>query len=318
MKKIVSNAIKLIITAFIFYIILEGRDLNQIFSKIATAQTSYFLLSILFFFVLMGIFAFRWNIINHVYQVKRPVFELFRHHMIGLFFSNFLPSSIGGDVWRIYYLSEYTKSKSKAFLIALIERISGMVSITVLGAFSFIYFAAILDVDEVYISIFIFALIMIVILIFYEKTYRVLLDFFKKHESKKYVDKIIQLIETMSIIHEHKLTFLKAVMLSLSSQILLAVSSYFLAVSLNISMDVWQFILIIPIIYFVSIIPITINGYGLKESAYITLLVTFGVQENLEALPLTLLIMFVQIIVSLAGGLLFLFNKKEGKLVNES
>lgn len=318
MKKIFINVIKLIITGLIFYFILKDHDIASIFSRITNARPIYFLLAVLSFFILMLIFAFRWKLINRIFNVDRPIKELFKHHMIGLFFSNLLPSSIGGDIWRIKYLKDYTSSKSIAFIIPVLERLSGMTSILLLGILSFFYFASILELNMIYTSAFILSLLIILILLFTKKSYEFILDILSKYKNKKIIEKLIKLVETLSVIHAHKKTFIIAAFLSLSSQVFLGISSVFLAVSLNIHLELWQIMLIIPIIYFISIIPLTINGYGLKETAFIELFLLFGLTKASEAIPLTFLISFVQIIVSLAGGLFFLFYKKEGKSLYEN
>ena len=63
--------------------------------------------------------------------------KLGRLYYIGLFFNNFLPGSVGGDVIRIYYLGK-TTGVSTATTSVLFERLTSgaaLVGIVILSAF---------------------------------------------------------------------------------------------------------------------------------------------------------------------------------------
>ncbi|MBI4091297.1 flippase-like domain-containing protein, partial [candidate division WWE3 bacterium] len=54
---------------------------------------------------------------------------LFRLYFIGSFFNNFLPTSIGGDVFKAYKLGKYINDNSRAIASTFMERFSGVVAL---------------------------------------------------------------------------------------------------------------------------------------------------------------------------------------------
>ena len=88
-----------------------------------------FLLSLL-------VLSFRWQILVSGYGLKIPTRTLFKYYLIGLFFNNFLPTGIGGDVLRIYNLIQSSGDRTISFASVMTERLLGISSTLILAFIS--------------------------------------------------------------------------------------------------------------------------------------------------------------------------------------
>ena len=69
----------------------------------------------------------------------------------------------------------------------------------------------------------------------------------------------------------------------------------------------------VPITVIISLVPISINGVGVRETGYVFLLAKIG-HSNSEAVSLSLLIYGLSLLASLAGGMLYIIRGKPGSI----
>lgn len=68
----------------------------------------------------------RWQILTRAVGFDKPFLELCKYCYVGLFFNLFLPSTVGGDVSRCYYVSKGTGRYAEAFYSVIADRASGI------------------------------------------------------------------------------------------------------------------------------------------------------------------------------------------------
>ena len=81
------------------------------------------------------IYALKWRLLNRLMAIELPLAGSLELVMIGLFFNNFLPTSVGGDAARVYYLGQsagYTRATSSV----LMDRITALGSLACLAILS--------------------------------------------------------------------------------------------------------------------------------------------------------------------------------------
>jgi len=81
---------------------------------------------------------YRWQRVLHALDEEQPLRRLFSHYMAGQFLSNFVPTTVGGDVLRVSRLRRDTTNGPVAFTSVVFERLSGWL---VLPVITFVGFA---------------------------------------------------------------------------------------------------------------------------------------------------------------------------------
>jgi uncharacterized membrane protein YbhN (UPF0104 family) len=102
----------------------------------------------------------------------------------------------------------------------------------------------------------------------------------------------------------HPGSLLIPIAFSVALQIVLAVGQYSLALGLGLSAPLSLFLLCVPIANVVASLPLTLNGLGIRESAYLVLFGMAGMGKD-DAIALGLLWFAATVISGLTGGIAF-------------
>jgi len=268
-----------------------------------------------FIFLALGIYilafcmvTYRLKVIMAVQKVVITFKNLFSIGLIGLFFNNLLPSSIGGDAVKAYYAYRITGKKLESFSAVFVDRVFGLITLIGLALFAVIVFGAKLNNPKITEIVIALTLACFLLLVFFSS--RRVAKKFKFMSvlipSEKWREKLTSLYHSVNGYRHHPKVIMGGLLLSFVSQSVFILVNYYLAKSLNLSIPIWVFFILIPIIGTVSMAP-SLNGLGVREGAYVYLFSHFISSE--QALALSILNYFVLIVFSLAGGILYLVRK---------
>lgn len=79
------------------------------------------------------LYAYRWQVVLAATGVKVPYGEVLRQYLIGMFFSNLMPTAVGGDAAKVYYLGR-REGYVEIGASVLIDRVLGFFWLSVIGA----------------------------------------------------------------------------------------------------------------------------------------------------------------------------------------
>jgi uncharacterized membrane protein YbhN (UPF0104 family) len=102
----------------------------------------------------------------------------------------------------------------------------------------------------------------------------------------------------------HPAALIPAIALSIVLQITLALGQYILALGLGLTVPLSLFILCVPIANVFASLPLTLNGLGIRESAYLLLFGMAGVRKE-DAIALGLLWFAVTLVGGMTGSIAF-------------
>jgi uncharacterized protein (TIRG00374 family) len=74
-----------------------------------------------------------WGMLLKSHGLRIPFYRVWSFYFVGLFFNNFLPANIGGDIVRIYDASKYCKDTSSVFVATFMDRVIGVLAISFLA-----------------------------------------------------------------------------------------------------------------------------------------------------------------------------------------
>ena len=249
--------------------------------------------------------AIRWKVLLEVYSDSKPNFSnLIKYYLIGNFFTLFLPTSVGGDIARIYYLNLETNQLQRSISSVLLERITGVLSIII-----FMIVSLIIGISEIVNIYSVLSIIMIIIIIvisaWYVSTTSWEWLFQIPFIPKSLQEKIVNfLVSFQDYFHKPKnISF--ALIFSMIFQ--LANIGYYYLISIAIGEDkkFVYFLLLIPIVWIVSLLPISLGGIGIREGSYIALFSLVGMSYQSTSM-VSLLNLILLIVQGVFGGVVFL------------
>lgn len=264
----------------------------------------------------------KWRLLIHaIWQDKQPAketsfFQLCKLYYIGLFFNNFLPSSVGGDVVRVVRLSKTTGPTVAATSVALERFTSGAAMIAILlCSAAFVdsirpFLVSILLITVIFLAIFIAAVWLV------KKSERQPL----RAESTPTPNGLLRMAQKVqsgladfgNTLREYRQKtlgwWLWIGLLSIAFQVGMVWINYYLLEAFQIEVPIGQLFVIITLISALTMLPISINGIGVREVSYVFFFGQLGVSAEI-AVSVSLLFFVFVTCSSLAGGVWWVLDR---------
>lgn len=120
------TALKILISCLFFTILFSFVQRNELLKNLARIDWLYFSLSLLLIPLMLSVSCWKWKVILGRKAHNITFAQLLRIYTVGYFFSNLLPSTVGGDVIRSYYSGKLLGNQSVAAVSIFVERFTGI------------------------------------------------------------------------------------------------------------------------------------------------------------------------------------------------
>ncbi len=267
----------------------------------------YFGLSLLIGVLLNVTSSWCWQILLRSKKITVGLWRLLGFYYIGRFFNMFMPTSMGGDVARIWDLSKHTGENYEAFASVFMERFIGMV---VLATVSGIVLLAHPDPLPLIIHslLFVIGLVLFLLLLVFEKR----IFYFVSNLLSPIHSSIAKIFSKLELVHQavyeyknDKKTLLFVVSISSLFYMLAVINVWISAQAFDDGIRFADMLLAVPAIMLIMNLPVSIGGLGVMEAAYTTIFVLFGYSPG-PALATALLMRFKTIVNAIVGGIVHL------------
>lgn len=297
--------------SIIAFIILKKAPLSDIGDSLKGASLFWICLSFSLHALGLLISAYRWQILIHAQGDHVPLGFLAKSYLVGNFFNLFLPTRFGGDVVRIWDGSRYSRSLLKSSAIVLVERLSGII-ILLFFALGVSLFR--LDMAQrfpvIWISLcFGFLGLLAIVIFFLPFSTRLLEKIPEKGILGKFKGKILEFRVVVLVYRQKKPAFLKALFWAFLLQVNVILHYYFVGKALRVGIPFFDYFIFIPIVLIILIIPITINGIGLREGLYIPIFALYGATAPVAFSFSLIADIAFAFIIGIAGGVIYALRK---------
>lgn len=257
-----------------------------------------------------GLNAFRLRVLLAAQGVLIPLPRILSSHLVGFFFSAFLPGSTGGDVSRAYDLVKLSGDNPRAISSVLVWRATGITTLMLISlVVSLLKFNMVRNVSLIGITL---VFLMTMILVWWTIGNQALLNRLRFlytplirlfHTSG--LEKLMQGVYSGLVIYrKRKTTLVKDLGLAVACQVFVILTWYVVSLSLEMHVPLFYFFIFVPIIGVLKAVPISVNGLGIREGLAIFLFGLVGVEPP-AALSLSLLLFGLGLVVSLMGGVVY-------------
>ena len=289
---------------------VDWRQAAYLLLDIKILPASYAFL-LLFFGLVVS--ALKWQLLLKALDIQVPIIDLSRLYWSATFFQNFLPSSVGGDIVRLTVMRKTRRLAAVAASI-FIERLTGFITLLGLAFLAFLvrpqYFYL---VDKGALIWFFLAGLIVTIFLFLYFAREIANNLAVRIPDKmvllqNILSKFEKLMLSIALYREKKYAVMITFVVSLVFYASLVIFQYLTFASLGIDIPFKEVILIAPIIPLISLLPISLNGIGIAEGAFVIMYTQLGVSPE-EALAAALLRRILLLLFSLFGGIFILQGK---------
>lgn len=305
------TALKVVVSLGLISYLLSRVGLNEVVEviRLASANYLYLLIALGLYFGAIAVGSFKWQILLRAQGIQVPFINLLSFTFVGLFFGNFLPTNVGGDLVRGYGLARHTLLPAETAISVLVDRMLGLIAfvfVAVVMALLVVYTAGQVALWEV-------AVVAAVALLALSGIFAVMLSDRLRGQLGRLFN--TSLLSGLAPLYERLSSALSAYRRSYGalaagfciSLLVLTIGSvvnYLISLALGGGISLLHIFLFTPLITFVLLIPISIGGIGLNQSAYVFFFNLVGVPEQ-KSLAMSLIMQAIIIISSLPGGILW-------------
>lgn len=298
MKKILSFAVKLVVSGGILLYLFYFSDINiqKVIATLKQTRLPVFFLAFFVYLCTIFISSKRWSLFLPEPMKYSRIVSLY---FIGSFFNTFLPGLVGGDAVKAFYLYKDTGKGGASLVSVFMDRYMGLTAMIGLGIIAFIGgYSYIKGTDIVWMVPVLFGGFLLASLILWKLNWgkiKILNMFYEPLMGFKSEAKIIT----------------KALLLAFIIQIFGITSAYILSLSIGINIPIIYFFMFVPIISVVAAIPANLAGLGFREAGFVFLFTTAaGLIIKEEAMSLSLLVFTIMCMANLIGGVEYVRIKK--------
>jgi len=297
-------------TGLIAYL-LSRVDLQALWRLISSANLWLLILALMLYLVAIAVGCMKWHLLLAPLNLKASFADLLAYTFVGLFFGNVLPSNVGGDLVRAYGLATASKCPEEAAISVLVDRLMGLVaffaSAVVMAALAMVLLGSSLEMETVvfWVLVAFAALLGAMAILFSRRVTRRGIFLFDLPFLQALRPTAVRIFHALQAYRTQYSVLLLAVTISLCIVIITSVVQWAIAQALRLDIPALYFFLFNPLIAFVLVVPISVNGIGLKEAAFVFFFGLVGVSQD-AALSISLLFHAIIVLSSLPGGLFWL------------
>ena len=256
----------------------------------------------------------KWRGLLRARRIDMPLRETVRLYWIGMFFSNFLPTSIGGDAVRLS-LARHRGSAHELAASILVERLTGLAMLLGVLAAGLAVHAASASTYSVPQSVWMLVLVTaltVVLALLLPRPLRRIMARVRRRMPARLGPALIMLervLHTLAAYNANPRALVAAVGMSLPFYITIVLSHAACLAAVGAHVSPFDLVVVAPLISLVSVIPIVPNGAGLTEGAFVLLYAGVGVPPDV-ALAAALLRRIIDLGNSAIGGGLWTMRRR--------
>jgi uncharacterized protein (TIRG00374 family) len=254
--------------------------------------------------------AWRWDVLLRARGVVLGFARLVYYYFVSIFFSAFLPTSVGGDFARIVAVSTATDKRADAVASILVERIMGFFVLLPLSLMALPFVAGELKewklvvTAEVAGAILVLGFLILLIRPVARIFSRLLGPVFRMLGRFRVRDRLERVYDSIVVYRGNRRAIFAGVALSVLSRMLWICACYFVGRAFALNLSLPALLLVAPIVELARMVPVSISGIGFREAAFAVMLRQFGVEYSL-GLSFGIVVYAVFFLFALAGGVLY-------------
>jgi glycosyltransferase 2 family protein len=298
---------RILVAAVLTLYLLWRSDPAAVLRAAANADLSWIVAAVLLVLADRTLMAQRWIALLCIVEGQRPPLRrLIEIFLTSTFIGTFLPASIGGDAVRAYSLSRDAVSGGDAVASVFMDRMLGVASLLLMGIIGLVLARDLASNTAVLTALAATGALCVVtiLMVFSEHVSRWgarLVSVVPAARLQRVGHALIESVRRYARYHSQLFTVLVS---SVAVQVLRIVQAYCLGRSLGIDLGLTAYFAFIPLILLVMLLPVTINGLGTGQLAF----VWFFAQAGVSAAPsfaLSVLFIGLGIVGNIPGALIY-------------
>jgi len=296
-KPALGSWVRLVLSLGLLALVLRQVGWQQVWQAVRQAYWPYLTAALAMSLAGIVVRAYRWQVLLKALDMQPSLGRLTALYFVGTFFNNFLPTGVGGDVVRVYELAQESKRPAAAVGTVLLDRASGLLVLFLIAlvALAFSYPLVSSQIAA--------AIVLLCVAGWGGSVFVLQRSWLQRLGLWRWLEKVDLLRSGYEVVAAcGGRAIASALGVSLGLNALLIAMNVLIARSLGIKLSLWYYLLFVPIISFLLVLPVSLSGLGVREGGYVYLFGQAGVPAHL-ALSLSLIVYaFVNLVPGVIGA----------------
>src|SRR5262249_13227564 len=269
-------------------------DARPVLRILAREDLGYFIATIAIYIAGQVMSAWRWQLLAAVGGGRARFRDFLGYYFVGLFTNLFVPGLLGGDALRALYLGRKTHRLGEAVASVVADRGTGLIALFWLAALMALLIPSALAPQVIEAVVLVGAVALAIVLL--------------SPLAAMTLPHLPRLLRRgLGMVHPYlhrPLSMLPGFFLSFLLQASLGLGQWLLARGLGLPQPLAVFLLCVPVANVAAGLPVTLNGLGVRETAYLILFGMAGMARD-DAIALGLLWFAATMVGGLSGAIAF-------------
>lgn len=300
--------LKLTITVGLLALLLRRFDLAPVLRQLRVMSLSAAASGEALLLVQLGLLAWRWHLINVIVDAPLRAGQLLRLSAVGHFFNQVLPSGFAGDGARAWIAGREGARVGSLVRAILCDRITGLMVLGLMASATMLALPAIavppVDMKG---TPWVVSLLSLGGLGAFYLLARPITALALKHPRTHMIGGFVDDLHRVLFGSGARSVFV--LLLAVAVQLLNVAAILCCATGLHVVLGAAAAVVIVPTVMLVSVMPISVAGWGVRESAMVVGLGFAGIGAA-DALAVSVAFGLMQAVLGIPGGLLWLFGRK--------
>ena len=304
-KKWIGTTGRVIFTLLLFAVLFRSVSWSLLIQSLVHTQHGMLLVGLIVGFCGIVVSAYQWRSLLYVERITCDLADLINLYIVGVAFSHFLPTGMGGDAVKALYVGRESGNSAGSASAVLLCRIIGFFGMLLIALPTLLFWHDKLDAKLI-VSFLLLALLVggmilgaLLAVIFLPRFMR------GRWARHRFLAPVIKVGNAVSETIKRPHSLLVANLYGMAFWLVAILNCYCYGVALHLDVPIYFYFFVVPLISLISFLPISINGFGLRETAFVYAFSTVHVVST-SALLLALLMDIQALCFAVVGGGIYL------------
>lgn len=307
MRKLTILAIKFVLSAGLLYLALTKVDFPGLWARMNAQSLKWLVLSMAVLLLQLFVGALRWREVSNHCGAPLTVKQATRFTVIGAFFNQTLPSSIGGDAVRLLLLSRTGVGWRSAAYSVFVDRALGLIALAVIVVASLPWSYQLITNPNGRVTLTLIDLVALGAGLGF-------LGFGKLAWKRLKTWRVANHIHACSVI-ANRILFdgrigPRITVLSFTVHLLTIAAAWCVAQSISVPVSFLDLLLLLLPVLLITMLPVSIAGWGVRETAMMVAFGYAGLSQS-AGVDVSLLFGAVTFVIGAAGGIMWVCSSEK-------
>lgn len=307
-KSLLGVAVRAVVTLLLLAFLLKSMKWSMLVTTIMHVSHTFLLIGLSAGVLCIFFSAYGWRSVVLAENIKADLARLIDLYLVGISFSHFLPTSMGGDAVKAYYVGRDSRNTPGATSAVLMSRITSFVGMLLIALPALVILHAHFT-DQVVISFLLLSLLLIAAILGSALVALLLPKLSSRFLKGKWTHnrvfvKVLEVGVALSYAFRRPRSLLSATLFGMLFWVASFLNYYGYAAALGLHVPLTFYAIAIPFVSIIAALPISINGFGVREGAFVYLFSTIHVPPT-TSLSLALLMDAQVLLFGLIGGYIY-------------